>query len=166
MDNNKGLGLLLIGFITILLAIILVQEIASSTVAATETSSITNETVTITSGSGKTNQNGVISVSFFGNGTTNTIVCTTFDINSQINFTKNGSVSVAQGLTAPDECADYNGSIANGGYNISYVYEGDNYVSESTSRVFLKLIPLFFVIGILAAGIYVVFKINPDLFSI
>lgn len=84
---------------------------------------------------GTTDNADVTEITFFGNGTVNSTV-TGITIGTQINVTK------ATGVVT---LASFNFSAAN--YRIDYVYEGVNYVNDTSSRVILNLIPIFFVIG-------------------
>ena len=52
---------------------------------------------------------------------------------------------------------------ATGCLNISYDHEGDNFVADSTSRVFLRLLGLFFVFVIVAFGIQSLRESSNDL---
>ena len=89
---------------------------------------------------GNTANEDVLSVGFFGNGNVSTHV-TGIEVGGEINFTKPGVITVST----------LNFSAEN--QNISYTYEGALFVNNSTARTLLKLIPLFFVLAIVAIGI-------------
>ena len=85
---------------------------------------------------GATAQDDLSSVSYFGNITINTSL-SSININTHVNWSRNGSIAVNT----------YN--FTDGTYQISYKFEDDAYVADSTSRVFLNLIPLFFAIAVM-----------------
>ena len=81
------------------------------------------------------------SVSYFGNTTMSTDI-TGIDLTDEVNWTANGSIRIAD-----------DNFTAGTGWLISYQYQGDEYVDHSQSRVFIRLITLFFAIAVLACGI-------------
>ncbi len=98
----------------------------------------------VSAGIGQTDQDDVTAVTFFGNTSLSTFTAD-IDINDEINFTKPGVISVATI------------NFSAGSYNIIYTYEGDLFVTDSTSRTFLKLVPLFFVLAILMVA-FIMFR--------
>ncbi len=97
----------------------------------------------ISSATGSLDQDDVVTLSSFANAS---LGSTTAGINiggtgGQINFTKAGAISLSPG------------NFSAGSYNASYDYEGDLYVVDSKAYPFLKLIPLFFALVLLAIGI-------------
>ncbi len=126
MENKNNIGLLLIGFITIIVSIVFLNAIANNiaqgsllTVVTNEsvtTSSVinstVNETITITSGSGAVANINLINLSFFGNGTNNTMQPTGIApvLGAEVNFTKNGTIRVSQMI------------FGDGSYNASYIF--------------------------------------------
>jgi len=125
--NDKYLGITIGGFITILVGIILLSALADSIELATTTSAKTNESIDITSttntvlnesvttssGITTTGNISVHTITFFGNDTVNTDH-ETINISSEVNYTKDGVVTVSQ-LNFSDA----------GPYNISYTYRSD-----------------------------------------
>lgn len=102
-------------------------------------------------GTGQTAQPDVVSISFFGTGNVSTDVAG-LEINDEVNFTKPGVITVSTlNFSAGDN-------------NITYVREGDLFVANSTARTLLKLIPIFFVLGILAIAVMMFRRSFPDMF--
>ena len=93
-----------------------------------------------TAGTGDTVQDDITSIDFFGNATNSTHLAGV-TAGTEINFTKPGVISVDTLSFDP------------GTYNISYGYEGDLYVVDTKSHIFLKLLGLFFVLVIFAFAI-------------
>ena len=90
---------------------------------------------------GDTAQDGLTGINFFGNATNSTHL-SSITIGTHVNFTKPGVITV-------DTHFFDSGST----YNISYPYEGDLYVVDTKSHVFLRLIIIFFVFVIFAFAI-------------
>lgn len=90
--------------------------------------------IVATNSAGTTSYDDVISLSYFGNKTLNTSHAG-IAINSQVNYTSTGAVSVTAA------------NFTDGNYEVSYSHYGSNYIADSTVRVILGLIPLFFIIG-------------------
>lgn len=129
-------------FVVIILGIVFLSVIADNEIANTELSDVTNESITIASGTGNTANADVVSLAFFGNATTSSDASSdvTLSLGANINFTKAGVITL-------------NGTFADGIYNASYGYEGDLYVVDTKSHFALKLVALFFVFVIVAFGI-------------
>jgi len=142
----EKMNILLIGFITILLAVILIGVIADSISSATTLSVITNESLSFRDTVTDTlAQDDISSVTYFGNVSTDL----TSSIDTLVNWTRAGvitidNVTIVEGNTtgSPD-----------GAYNISYLYEDDEYVAHSSSRTLLPLVRLFFAIVVLFIAI-------------
>ncbi len=133
-------------FVVIILGVVFLGVIADNQVANTELSGATNESITLTSGLGTTNNADITSLDFFGNATHNT-VNGKFIRGISINFTKaTGAIS-----------ANTTGDV----YNISYGYEGELYVVDTKSHAFLNLNALLFALVLIAAGIMAI-KANSD----
>lgn len=81
-------------------------------IAVKDSTTITNEAVTITSGAGQLANDDVTSMSFFGNETINSSF-TGIDFDEEINWTTAGVIAV-------------NGTFTDGAYNASYVYDADS----------------------------------------
>jgi len=86
----------------------------------------------------------VLTLTFFGNGTINTTV-TGIALTAEVNFTNAGVVTVAS----------YN--FSKGSYLADYTYNPEGYVTSSTTRTLLNLIPvilailvLMFIVGFMA----------------
>lgn len=124
MDGKKQLGIIIGGFIAILLGIILVDVIADNIEASRSLSNIDNETITIsstdntatnesilisTSGKGQTHNASVVGVTFFGNATNSTHLTDVVQ-GVEVNYTASGGIIVATDV------------FSNGTYNISYTY--------------------------------------------
>ena len=143
MANDKALGSIVWGFILILVGVILMGTLADSIQSNITLTRAGNETIAISSGHGATANADVITFDWFGNGTNHT-GNPDVTLGIHVNFTKNGSVDV-----------DGNIFLDAGSYNASYSYEGTDYVSDSTSRSLLPLVPLFFAIAVMLLGFFV-----------
>lgn len=110
--------------------------------SASSTYNITYEVLSATAADVINEQ--VLAVSSFQNVSIGTQIVG-ITINDDINFTKAGRITVSP----------FN--FSGGPYNITYSYGGDNYIEDSTARVFINLIPLFFAIGVVLAGIGMVY---------
>ncbi len=139
-------------FVVIIMGVVFLGVIADNQVANTEISGVTNESITITSGVGSTSNDDVVGISFFGNGTVGTPLATV-TVGEHINFTKAGTIAIAQNLNLTSGGEDFNNSFADGSYNITYTYEGDLYVVDTKTHPLLKLLGLFFVLVIIAFGV-------------
>ena len=221
MVVDKNFGNLIMGFILILVGVILFVQLADNIFAAVTLTSITNEslaitstpntvineTITIASGVGNTSIISVINITFFGNGTVNTDN-PLFNISTEVNWTIDGVVTVTTinfsngnynisyiyttdgtGDTANEDVAavSFFGSPAintdmstisfdaevnftkpgvisvntlnftDASYNISYTYEGTEYVVDSSSRTILPLTNIFFALAVFLVGVGLAF---------
>lgn len=142
MADNFSLKPILMFFIVIIMGVVFLQILADNQIENTELSNTFHEQITITSGAGQTNNDDVVSLQFFGNGSVNTDQ-SNIVLGEVVNFTKPGVITVSQN----------NGNFSNGNYNISYTYEGDLYVVDTKSHPLLNLMVIFFVFVIIAMGI-------------
>lgn len=139
---QKGLNLILTGFMFLIIGIVLLSSVADSVFDATTLSSSTNESVDIAGGLGEAANDDIEGVSYFGNATLNTNQAhISFDV--EVNWTTNGSLTVAGGY--------FNDTS----YDFTYEYQGDNYVDESTSRSLITLVTLFFAIAVMLGGLVI-----------
>jgi len=146
VDQDKTLGIIIGGFVTLIIGIILLNSIGASIDDATLSKSVGQESIVIASSSGTTLEDDLIGVSFFGNKTINTSNYAT-ELNTMVNWTAAGLITVSPG------------NLSDETYEISYTYTGNNYVNDSKSRTILRLIPIFFVIGgVLLVGIGIALK--------
>lgn len=109
---------------------------------------------------GEVVNNDLTAVSYFGNVSNNTRDDSAIVIGTDVNFTKAGVITVGQNITDDDNLSIF----SSGTYNISYTYEGTNYVTNSTARTLLGLIVIFFVIAIILVGFHMVNKGFSDVF--
>lgn len=227
-NNIKGFNVIFAAFITLVLGVAFVQQIADNEKGATELSSVTNESIaitltsvtnesiTITGASGATSNRNITHVTFFGNGT-NSTGQVGIDIYTQVNFTTNGTIRIGLGTnyfsngvynisyrysnagfrtaktdvvsisffgnathnsgTGYDIAQTLNFTKATGqvevdldnitdtDYNISYRYEGDLYISDSTSRTLISNTTLLFVVGLLLLVVAAIIIGYPEFFG-
>ena len=143
-NDNNALSIFLGAFIVILIGVVLLNSIANSITAATTISSQTNESITIgATGNGTTGQDDVTGISYFGNASCNTVNPLCFVIDASVNWTSTGFIQT-----------NTTGDL----YNISYTYEGEAYLTDSTSRTLITLVILFFALSIVAVGYFLVVK--------
>ncbi len=138
-------------FIIIIVGVVFLGEITDNQVENTELSRSINETITMTGQTGTTAFADVRSLTFFGNASGNDTDLANVAIGVEVNFTRSGTIIV-----------DAEEFPADGPYNITYSYEGDLYVVDTKSHVFLKLLGLFFVFVIFAVGINTIRESSDD----
>ncbi len=153
MAEKDKLGAIMTAFVAIILLVVFSTVIADNEVANTKLSGSVNESVTLVSGSGKVANPDTTGMTFFGNGTNNTITESTMLIGTTVNLSTNGTLQLSQ--TA---ALDFDGD---GTYNVSYGYEGTLYVDDAPSRSLLNLTTLFWVLLGLGIGI-VAFMATSD----
>ena len=102
---------------------------------------------------GTTVNDDVVSIEFFGDANASTHH-DTIVIGEQVNVTKSTGV-----LTLASA------NFTNRAYNVSYTYEGDNYVVDGLSRTFLSLNTLWFALFVMAAALVLVLRAYPELFN-
>jgi hypothetical protein len=137
-------------FLTVVVGAVLLTAIADRGSVVTSDIDITNETLDISAGFNDTdfntsmlfnlsNNNWVTATVQVMNGTDDMVEGTDFSVNyvtEAINFSNTSGVW--------NMSEDYNNNS-----RVDYSYFHDDYISSSTSRTLMGLIPLFFVIGIL-----------------
>ena len=149
--DGKDLGLLLGSFIIILVGVVLVNSIGDSLYLASTISTVTvNESITMATGTGEVANNDVTLITFYGNGSDSTGTGA-FVVAESVNVTKATGVVVVN-------------DTSTGAYNITYEYEGTEYVTDSQSRTLINLIPIFFVIAIVLVGYVIVVRSYEKLF--
>lgn len=131
MVNNDNLGLLLGGFISIIMGVIFLGVIADTVTSTTTLDAVGNESFT------------AVTDSFVD------LTNTPCPIVSEIR-NNTGSVMVLDTdyFVRNDVCA-INVTITAGTYFADYQFEGANYVNDRTSRVLISLIILFFAIAVM-----------------
>ena len=139
MVVDKNFGNLIMGFILILVGVILFVQLADNIFAAVTLTDITNESLALTSGAGVAANADITSFSFFGNGT-NSTDGSEATIGVEVNVSRNGSVAASTVV------------FADGTYNLSYLYEGTEYVVDSSSRTILPLTNIFFALAVFLGG--------------
>ncbi|KKN26857.1 hypothetical protein LCGC14_0870620 [marine sediment metagenome] len=134
-ETQQGLKLLIMGFVTIIIGLVLIQVIADD-VERVKIATIPIVNESLASGTTITLANDELTIfSGLRNLTTQNIVIT------QCNSTLATGVLVC------------NSTKLESTVNADYTYIPDNFVRDSTSRTILSLTILFFAIGIMALGI-------------
>lgn len=104
------------------------------------------------SGTAQTSETSAVTgVTFFGNNTNSTHFAS-INVNEDVNITSLGVVSI-------DTLA-----FDAGNYNITYTYEDDLYVANTTARTLVALTNLFYALAILGIGVVMVMKGFKDMF--
>lgn len=147
LENKGKLGILITIFILVIIGLSLLSSLADNIYLNTNTRDIVNETITIAANTGQTANDDLTTVTYFGN----TTVDYTSAINTGVNFTTAGVITVANSSNPLFNISDND-------YRISYNYEPDEYINNGTARTMLSLIVLFFAIGIVALGVLLVRK--------
>jgi len=152
MVNIDKVQVFVMGFILLVVGIILFSVLATNISLNNNLDTQTNESVTITKAlggsTGQTAQDDVVTLTNFHNSTDDY----TANISTHVNITSAGAITV-----------DNNSIIIGGataGFNATYTDEGDLYVTDSKSRTIMNLIPIFFVLFILAAAIFVAMEMG------
>ena len=162
-EQGKGLGnlgILISGFIAVLVVVVLIQSIGNQVEASDVIDTVVNESITITNAAGQTAAiDKVTGVSFFGNAT-NSTDSNQVTVGTDLNFTRVGVITVGTNITDTVKQTLF----GDGNYNITYNVEGAFFVANSTERTLLALVMIFFAIGIIAIAIMIMRKAFPDLF--
>ncbi len=136
--QDKLLTLLFTAFIVLLLGVVLIQPIGTDIeLAKIGSNTITNESVTISSGAGTLTYDELLSFDACRNSSMVAILAGT---HCNVTLTT-GTVVVNTGNFSDDLAY------------IDYKYEPDTYVHSGTARILITLTVLFFAIAILAMGI-------------
>lgn len=138
-------------FITVIVGISLLGSLGDSVNDGTTLSNIRNESMAFAAGgvTASAAQDDVVSITFFGNFTNGTVNDLTSNVNTLINFTKAGVITI-DNATVPTGVT----------YNISYQYEDDEYVVHGTSRTLMPFYVLFFTIAILFVVVALFLKLK------
>jgi len=137
-DNNKNLNGILILFVVIIVAVSLLSPLANLIEGSSAVGESLNETLSFSSYTATTSNDGVYNIIFFGNTTYNTH-SKTLTVGTDINYTESGTITInEENFTDSKD------------YNISYDYYGDNYVKDSTSRTLLPITIILFVVALFA----------------
>ena len=163
-DSTNTLNVIVGGFIALILGIILIGVVADSISTLDDIVNVLNESITMTSGVGTTSvTEDVTSLDFFGNATINTGL-NEITIGTEANLSSTGNLVVVQDLNITVGSNDFNNSVGDGTYNISYTHEGVNFVANKTARTLINLITIFFALAVLAIGFMIARDSFPDLF--
>lgn len=128
------LSILLTLFILLIVGITFLRVIGDDVYEATTLSDVVNETITISSGTGATENSNLTALNSFINSTDDF----TAHIDTWVNWTTTGVITI---------------NMSDLDYNISYTYEGEEYVKHSTSRPLIKLMTLFFALVVLFVAV-------------
>ena len=136
--KDNGIGKLIGIFILALLGIVFASTIGDSLSSISDTSDVVNETITIASGTGTTENDHLITITEMQNGTdalcSGASGCTIADFN----------------WTALTGVVLVPVNVSNGLWNISYTFEPSTYVAQATPRTILNsTILIFFAVGVL-----------------
>jgi len=138
-ENKTLLGMLVVGFVLLILGIVFTQMIANSVTSATQANTITNE-----------------SINWVANGATVSLTKNQLDSITSIKNSTGGSL-----LTAP---ANYTFSLSqgtvtsvnrNGTFFVTYIYRD---VGDSTSRSTLSLVVIFIALAVL---LFIIAMMSP-----
>ncbi len=135
------LGIIIFGFLVIFLGIVFSDVIGDSLSLATTLSPITNESVLITASAGQLANDDISAVSLFAN----VSVDLTDNLTIDVNISRAGAIVTSE-------------VVGNNTYNVSYTFEGDEYVVGARNRTILNLVIIFFVIAVLLIAILVFTK--------
>ncbi len=142
--DKFSLGPVIMMFVAVLLGAIFTGVIADSQVANTELSTVTNESITMTSdigqnfnesvtissGIGQLSRAGIRNISFFGNVSNNTAEFPGINARDEINWTRSGILIVSQEV--------FEGASP---YNVSYTY--DDNVTGTAANEDIVLVTFF-----------------------
>jgi|24BtaG_2_1085350.scaffolds.fasta_scaffold00417_12 hypothetical protein len=155
MDGKQSLGILLMGFVLILIGVILTGVVADEVYKTRTPTDIVNESVTLVAAATSTGQNltatlandDVLTITYFGNAT-DSVTST----GTEVNVTDQTGVLLVSNASG--------GFFTDGNpYNVTYDYAGAQYIQGSaTSRTIINLTTLFFTLGIMALGVLFVIK--------
>jgi hypothetical protein len=153
MGQMNKVGVFVIAFITLIIGIVLLDATADSVYLSTDaTYTATHESQTLVNGTAiSLDNNWVTSITSVVaiNGTSED----TLTVDTQYTI-GNLNDDVVATITLIDGAYDGNSS------KITYEYEDDSYVRDSTSRVFIRLITIFFALAVLATGLWAMYKMG------
>jgi len=152
MAEVNKVGIVLFTFMALIIGIPLLNAIADQVSLVDQTYTATNETITLNNGTAVSLANNwvtsVTSVVANNTGTFSTTLTET--TNYTVGNLNDDGVATITLITA--DC-DGNSTY------VTYVYQDDSYIRGSTSsQVIIKLVVIFFVLGIFAVSIYGVVK--------
>lgn len=145
---NKDIGILIMGFITLFIGLILIGSIADTTNESTTLFNYVNDTNTFTHAAGgpATGQltfDRLVTVTDIQNDSGDGGDLTG-ELDTNINVSALGAISIVT-------------EYENDSFNFSGAYGGDGYVQHGVSRTLVDLIPLFFAIALLLVGVGMVY---------
>jgi hypothetical protein len=155
MNDNNKVGVFVTAFITLIVGIVLLSSLADRIWLGTDaTYTATDESQTLVND---------IAISLDNNWVTSvTTILVTYDTaEANATLTEGDNYTVGNlnddgvaTVTLIDAAFDGNASY------ISYAYQDDDYIRDGSSRVFIKLITLFFAFAILATGLWAMYKMG------
>lgn len=148
MAQTNNLGLVIYIGLALIVGTILASAIGDYSYDATTISNRINESITIASTTATLSNDDVTSITALRNGTHDDFSWLISTIG--FNYTEAGVINA-------------NDSLPTGTAYAAYNFQGDGYVDHATSRVFLKLIPLFFAIAVLGLAIFMGIKQAKEL---
>ena len=146
MEKNSLVGLFIGGFITIIVGILLAQQLGNS-VQAGIVPPVVNESVTMAAGTGTLAQIPLLIATSIENTT-----------NKSSTFGTHTNVTLATGAIVSSE-------YMVGTYHVVYTYVGNQYMQDKTSRNFYPMYLLFFVVAIFAVAATLAYKQFPEMFK-
>jgi hypothetical protein len=153
MNDNNKVGVFVTAFITLIVGIVLLSSLADRIWLGTDaTYTATDESQTLVNGTAVSLDNNWV-----------TSVTKVMAENGTANYTLTVTTQYTVGNLNDDGVATV--TLIDGGYDgntsyISYAYEDDDYIRDGSSRVFIRLITLFFAFAILATGLWAMYKMG------
>ena len=144
MENNNKVGMAVIAFIAIIIGITLLSTTADSVWLGTDaTYTITNESVVLANNT---------QIDLANDWVTSITTVALVNGTAITNYTSSRleTDNVARILYVSNTTYDYTGNTT----YITYAYDDDNYIRSSSARVLIKLITLFFALGVMAIGLW------------
>jgi len=144
---DDKLGIIIGGFMLILVAVIFTDVIGDSVWGTNNRESEIDEVITIAAGAAQLASDDIYSITNIENSTDQ--------------WTGDGiSFPPADGSTWNVTVAGVVTTNLTGAWNITYVFNPDEYVKSATSRTLLSLIPIFFVLAVLMFGVGMFMKMR------
>ena len=155
MEINK-VGIFVSLFVMLIVGLVLLGTTTNTTNVATEQNAyVANDSITLINGTAVNLVNdwvNSITIITLGNGTELT-TATTNDCNYTVDNLASDDIAT---ITLHETTTSCTGNTS----NVAYTYQDDNYIRNATSRVFIRLILIFFGIAILLMAVWGMYQMG------
>jgi len=152
-ENTNKVGIVVIAFITLLIAISLLSVLADNVFVGTDSPEmVVNETIVLNNGTAVSLANDWV-----------TGVGSVVADNTTANYTLTETTDYVVGSLNSDNVATI--TLVNAIYDmnqsyVTYNYQDDNYIRDGTSRVLIRLVVLFFALAIFGIALWAMYQMG------